>query len=142
MSVWKMNLIDNRECSSNCPKDEKFNFCKDSSIIGIGWGGYEDDEELKDDASYKKAKNAFLSLKTGDFVWVKNPLTQNYYICKIKSLPEYKGDQYKDHDIGYCCECEYYSVGTAEQLPYGIIAKDLPRSEFIEKCNNFENFFF
>ena len=135
MSVWKMNLIDNRECSSNCPKDEKFNFCKDSSIIGIGWVGYEDDEELKDDASYKKAKNAFLSLKIGDFVWVKNPLTQNYYICKIKSLPEYKGDQYKDHDIGYCCSCEYYFVGTSDKLPNEISSSDLISISTITKAS-------
>ncbi len=125
MNVWKMNLIDNRDIISIRPENEKFEFCKGNNIIGIGWVGYDDNDKLREDSSYHKAKNAFLSINVGDLVWTKNPSTGNYYICKVKSLPEYKGNKYESFDIGYCCKCEYHFVGTAEQLSDGISEKDL-----------------
>ena len=39
MTIWRMNLIDNREPENRCKDPElKFRLCMENSILGIGWG--------------------------------------------------------------------------------------------------------
>ena len=81
MSVWIMNLKDNRKESTVNETEKKFAFCKEKGILGIGWVGYE--ENGIEDLGFKKAKNAIIRFKPKDLVWVKNTTKKEYYICEI-----------------------------------------------------------
>lgn len=120
MKVWKINLLDNRSCKSS-DRLEKFDFCKEKGIVGIGWAGYEEKELPEDDKdlkAFKTAKSKLEEFEIGDFVWVKVPNVFEVWLCVVKSTMIKTDDpDFNDKDIGYYCECEYICLFTPQKLP-------------------------
>ena len=115
-----MNLLDNRSCKSS-DRLEKFDFCKEKGIVGIGWAGYEEKELPEDDKdlkAFKTAKSKLEEFEIGDFVWVKVPNVFEVWLCVVKSTMIKTDDpDFNDKDIGYYCECEYICLFTPQKLP-------------------------
>ena len=73
MSVWKMNLKDNRDEKPENLKESKFDFCKKKGILGIGGvnhGKSANATTTEKEIGYERAKNSFFSLKINDLVGV------------------------------------------------------------------------
>lgn len=139
MSVWKMNLKDNRDEKPENLKESKFDFCKKKGILGIGWANHDKNENAtttEKETGYERAKNSFFSLKINDLVWVKNPETNYYYLCRIKSQALLtKKKEYIDNDVSLYRNCEYIDIGTADKLPDGIVKEDLVSISTISQAN-------
>lgn len=137
MNVWIMNLLDNRS-EEDKPKDlqkSKFQFCKERGIIGIGWVGY--DPEDSEDIGFLRANNAISAFKKDDLVWIKNPDSNEYYICRVTGeVLAAHGTELNRHDIGKFCPCDFIGVGTEESLPQGILKEDLISRATISKANS------
>lgn len=137
MNVWIMNLLDNRS-EEDKPKDlqkSKFQFCKERGIIGIGWVGY--DPEDSEDIGFLRANNAISAFKKDDLVWIKNPDSNEYYICRVTGeVLVAHGTELNRHDIGKFCPCDFIGVGTEESLPQGILKEDLISRATISKANS------
>ena len=126
-----MNLKDNRTCSS-IKNNEKFRFCRKNKVVGIGWADY--DEDKISDIGFKKADNAIKQFNCGDLVWVRDIESDVYYICEItESVKKREEYDYKSHDLGKCCKCEFFRVG--QKLPDNIIRSDLVSRSTIQRAN-------
>ena len=126
-----MNLKDNRTCSS-IKNSEKFRFCRKNKVVGIGWAEY--DEDKISDIGFKKADNAIKQFNCGDLVWVRDIESDVYYICEItESVKKREEYDYKSHDLGKCCKCEFFRVG--QKLPDNIIRSDLVSRSTIQRAN-------
>lgn len=137
MNVWIMNLLDNRS-EENKPTDlqqSKFQFCKERGIVGIGWVGC--DPINSKDVGFLRAANAFSDFKKDDFVWTKDPVSKEYYICWVTDEPITANDaELHRYDISKFCSCEFITVGSEENLPQGILNVDLTSRTTISKANS------
>ncbi len=110
MKTWKMNLLDKR-ANTNSKQDDKFNFCKENGIVGIGWSGIEDIDLPEDDRDFKEfrsAKSKLDSFEPGDFVWIEVPQKNEMCLCLIKSkVQKAQTEEFFENDIGYYCDCEF-----------------------------------
>lgn len=131
-----MNLKDNRNNGKNLNSDEKFKFCFSNSIIGIGWVGYGLHSGAK---NYDNAKATFDKMGTDDLVWVRNPVTKEYYICEIVKDKENITPlipHLKTNDISEYKSVNFYKVGTKQYLPVGITYRNLISRSTARKVNN------
>lgn len=137
MNVWIMNLLDNRS-EENKPTDlqqSKFQFCKERGIVGIGWVGC--DPINSKDVGFLRAANAFSDFKKDDLVWTKDPVSKEYYICRVTDEPIAANDaELHRYDISKFCSCEFITVGSEENLPQGILNVDLTSRTTISKTNS------
>lgn len=137
MNVWIMNLLDNRS-EENKPTDlqqSKFQFCKERGIVGIGWVGC--DPINSKDVGFLRAANAFSDFKKDDLVWTKDPVSKEYYICRVTDEPIAANDaELHRYDISKFCSCEFITVGSEENLPQGILNMDLTSRTTISKANS------
>lgn len=135
MSVWIMNLKDNRTDKPEGLTLNKFEYCKEKKIVGIGWADV--DISNTDDASCIQANNTINSFEVGDLVWVNNPFAENgrekYFICKItSSAQETNDEEMNKNDIGKYCSCKYYPV---DLMSNGLGKERLIAFHTIEKAN-------
>ena len=146
MKTWKMNLLDNRSDKKGEISD-KFNFCKEKGIVGIGWVGYEeiglsqDDKEFK---TFKSAKSKLEQFDEGDLVWVKVPKELKLWLCVVKSkMIKTDDEEYKENDVGYYCECEYIrefsSNDLPKKLPYESLTTRSAISSAVDQINDATN---
>ena len=128
MKTWKMNLLDNRSDKRGGIND-KFNFCKEKGIVGIGWVGYEEIELSQDDKEFKVFKSAKSKLEqfdVGDLVWVKVPKEPKLWLCVVKSkMIKTDDEEYNENDVGYYCECEYIREFSSNDLPKKVLYESL-----------------
>ncbi len=134
MNVWLMNLKDNRD-EANKPSDltkSKFQFCLEHKIVGIGWVDQE-----PDNAAFARAQNALSEFEAGDLVWVRDPNTQEYYLCRITaSAVSTQDEEWNRQDIGQYCACEFFRVGAAESLPEEIARESLISRSTISRADD------
>lgn len=121
MTIWCMNLKDNRKENKNADKALKFWFCKENGMIAIGWAVPEDvqtweeykeiaDDKYGKDRAYKAAIHNISAMKKDDLVWVKNPVTSERYLAKILDKVPQVCNQWKEKDICANRKVEYYDV--------------------------------
>ncbi len=123
--VFCMNLVDNRSDKPENPEISKFRFCKDKSIIGIGWVDYDnpDGKDPMELAAYHQARGVLKAMQPGDLVWVRDPEEDIYYICRVDEALDENiklKEEYRNHDLSLVLHCKYYKIGSREQLPEGI----------------------
>ena len=146
MKTWKMNLLDNRSDKRGGISD-KFNFCKEKGIVGIGWVGYDeigfsqDDKEIK---AFKSAKSKLEQFDVGDLVWVKVPKEPKLWLCHVKSeIIKTDDEEYNENDVGYYCECEYIrdfsSNDLPKKLPYESLTTRSAISSAVDQVNDATN---
>lgn len=134
MHVWIMNLKDVRDAAKGGASKEKFDFCKENGIVGIGWVGYEEGET--ECIGYTRAKNAIEQFEPHDLVWVKDTEKGEYYICEISEQTEpMDKDSCENHDISQYRSCEYHHIGNRERLSECFPIKDLISVSTIQKAN-------
>ncbi len=128
MKTWKMNLLDNRSDKKRGISD-KFNFCKEKGIVGIGWVGYEEIGLSQDDKEFKafiSAKSKLEQFDVGDLVWVKVPKEFKLWLCVIKSkMIKADDEEFNENDVGYYCECEYIRDFASKDLPKKVLYESL-----------------
>ena len=125
MKTWKMNLLDNRSDKRGGISD-KFNFCKEKGIVGIGWVGYEEIGLSQDDKAFKSAKSKLEQFDVGDLVWVKVPKEPKLWLCVVKSkMIKTDDEEYNENDVGYYCECEYIREFSSNDLPKKVLYESL-----------------
>lgn len=124
MNVWCMNLKDNRdEDKRNKDAELKFRLCMEKEIIAIGWVVSEvvnSWQEYLDKANkarcnqnnFSTGTKALKRMKCGDLVWVKNPVSKEYYLVQITdNSPEpsiYRN--LMEFDICAYRRCRYWQV--------------------------------
>ena len=113
MNVWIINLKDNSGDGSKKNTPYKFEFCKDKSIIGIGWC----DEKYVNDNDYNSAKECLDKMQQGAFVWTRHPVSKEYYLCKILDkttieldLNDPKNQKYTDNDISAYRKVKFHRI--------------------------------
>lgn len=125
MTIWYMNLKDNRK-SEKCSDEElKFRICKEKGILAIGWGVESfvnswQEYCIKAEKIYGKipAINSLEKMSCGDFVWVKNPVVKEYYLVEIidkNPFPSICGNL-KEFDINSYRLCKFTSVTATEDI--------------------------
>lgn len=142
MKTWKMNLLDKRSDSKSNTSD-KFEFCKEKGIVGIGWVGVENkdlpekDKELK---AFNSAKSKLEQFEIGDYIWVKVPKETKLWLCKVKSgIIKTDDKKYNENDIGYYCECEYVREILPKALPKKVLYETLTTRSTISDTTEFVN---
>lgn len=116
-AVYCMNLKDNRTGSNEASSHEKFDFCLEQQVIGIGWAS--DEGNFETNQAFIDAKKYMSSLKAGDLVWIREPGKDMYYIAEIMDGELYTPTDplFSEHDLGYCLNCKFYKVGTRNDIP-------------------------
>ncbi len=126
MRVWCMNLKDNRGGSKrNHDKALKFQLCLEKGLVAIGWGisdvvntwnAYKEKADLEYDGSigYRAARNNLQNMGAGDLVWVKSPVTNEYYLVKITDDTPGICNSLKKFDICAYRRGTYYAVDEHE----------------------------
>lgn len=117
---WIINLKDNRKSSTLNDSLIKFEFCKNKSIIGIGWGNHSDN----DNKAYQYAKRCLSQMNKGDIAWIKIPNEKEYYMCKVVGIfvdltdnnpDKVNKQEYLKKDISAYRKVEFYRVNTVVQ---------------------------
>lgn len=93
--VWCVNLKDNRDSDrKNKDTELKFRLCMEKEIIAIGWSvpgvinSWQEYLAFADkfwgaESEYIVGTNAIKEMVYGDLVWVKNPVSDEFYIAEI-----------------------------------------------------------
>lgn len=112
-SVYCMNLKDNRKESNQADSRNKFEFCVQHQVIGIGWSPNETDP------AFLEARKYLQAMQAGDLVWIKEPDRDMYYIAEIsdQQLSLQTDPAFEEHDLSCYRNCKYYQVGTKDDLP-------------------------
>lgn len=125
MQIWCINLKDNRDKSKqNKNTGLKFQICRERCIVAIGWSVCDNvntweeykhlaDAEYANDTSYAAARNGIQSIKSGDLVWVRNPVTREYYLVEITDEAPSVANELRDFDICGYRRGNYYSIPNA-----------------------------
>ncbi|MBE6834620.1 MAG: hypothetical protein E7515_00025 [Ruminococcaceae bacterium] len=115
MNVWIINLKDNSGDGSKKNTPYKFEFCKDKSIIGIGWR----DPIDNNNKDYQNALQCLEKMKKDDLVWTRHPQDKDYYLCKVigdlvilhKNIPTGINEQeYFIQDISAYRKVKFYKL--------------------------------
>ncbi len=145
MTVWRMNLIDNREPENRCKDPElKFRICVEKSILGIGWGlnaafdSWEDYQALADyrydgDMGYSTAVNALQNMLSGDLVWTQNPVTHERYLAQVLDDKPLLCCYLREFDLFSYRKMDIFQVGAELLDCYGIPEKELSGRHTIER---------
>ena len=125
MGVWVMNLIDNRAEDRNTP--EKFRQCRSLGVLAIGWAKedpltFYKDGDLK---AYKTARRGLSGIEMDDFVWVRDTVNKEYYICKVCGPLETAPSNLWPKDIGEYRKAEWYGPVPQNELPDPITVQRL-----------------
>ena len=119
MTIWIMNIKDNRTNGSLASSGQKFDVCLQRGILAIGWVGY----TINQSTSFQRAYNALDRMRQGDLVWVKHPVSGQRYICKITKdgiQVENNGNSPTHVDLGFYVECKYYPISNSDLAAFGI----------------------
>ena len=123
----------------NEKKENPFKFCKQKSIVGIGWPlNKENLEKFKKESNFenykklvleqynkdnglKKVINCYSEIEKDDLIWARDR-DNIFYICRVieKWQYDYKDDNEKN-DIYSYFPVEYIKVGTLEEVPGKVI---------------------
>mgnify|MGYP000144707871 CR=1 FL=1 len=145
MTVWRMNLIDNRESENRCKDPElKFRLCMEKSILGIGWGlnaafdSWEDYRTLADyhyheNKGYTTAVNALKEMACGDLVWTQNPVTHERYLAQVLDDKPSLCCYLREFDLFSYRKMDIFQVGAELLDCYGIPEKELSGRHTIEQ---------
>ena len=125
MSVWVINLIDNRKHDAD--KQEKFRQCKNMGILAIGWAHENPLSFYKDDdlRAYAAAVKGLSSIQPADLVWVHDTANKAYYICKVYGALENAPKSLWSKDIGRYRQAEWYGPISQNALPYPLAVQRL-----------------
>ncbi len=154
MCVWIVNLKDNRDIKPISQIKSKFEICKEKSVIAFGWAVDKDkttnswekykkyvieyyNGSKKDINAFKKAVNAFEEMKSGDYVWTRDPEKKEYYICEI--LSDFEPSVFRtleDYDISVFRNCKYKKVGLLKEATNKISWRNLISRSTARKVNN------
>lgn len=143
MTIWVMNLKDNRSESEKADGKSKFDFCLEKKILGIGWGNEADLPDEEKSPEHLKALNALNKIKSGDLIWINGG--EDFYIAAadgdLKKAPE----EWHKYDIAHYIDCTYYKIGKEipdelseykDKLAAYSTIQEKPFDElFYEKCN-------
>lgn len=112
-AVYCMNLKDNREENNQADSHNKFDFCLQHQVIGIGWSPNETDP------AFLEARDYLQAMKAGDLVWIKEPDRDMYYIAEIldEQLSSQTDPVFEEHDLSCYRNCKFHQVGTKDVLP-------------------------
>ena len=145
MTIWRMNLIDNRESENRCKDPElKFRLCLEKSILGIGWGlnaafdSWEDYRALADyhyheNKGYTTAVNALKEMACGDLVWTQSPVTHERYLAQVVDNKPSLCCHLREFDLFSYRKMDIFQVGAELLDCYGIPEKELSGRHTIEQ---------
>lgn len=152
MNVWRIQLKSDSKNGGAEKYDKLLEFCRDNSIIGVGWcliECHEDDynalyEEVCEkygtsdkevqNRRYRtaafKAVNAVRQMKEGDLVWTRCAGSAlEYYLCRVgKTLWKDRvvTDTHRKYDIGNFVSAEWKKIGNVENVPGKIVNSFIP----------------
>lgn len=124
MTIWIMNIKDNRTNGSLASSGQKFDVCFQRGILAIGWVGY----AINQSSSFRRAYNALDRMRQDELVWVKHPVSGQRYICKITKdgiQVENSSNKPTHVDLGFYVECKYFPVSNSELAAFGIMPRRL-----------------
>ena len=123
----------------NDKKENPFKFCKQKSIVGIGWPLDEENlekfkkesnfenykklvlEQYNKDTGLKKAINCYSEIEKDDLIWARDR-DNIFYICRVTGKWEYSYENdNKVNDIFSYFPVEYVKVGTVEEVPGKVV---------------------
>ena len=123
----------------NDKKENPFKFCKQKSIVGIGWpldkenlekfkkeSNFENYKKLvleqyNKDTGLKKAINCYSEIEKDDLIWARDR-DNIFYICRGTGKWEYSYENdNKVNDIFSYFSVEYVKVGTVEEVPGKVV---------------------
>ena len=123
----------------NDKKENPFKFCKQKSIVGIGWpldkenlekfkkeSNFENYKKLvleqyNKDTGLKKAINCYSEIEKDDLIWARDR-DNIFYICRVTGKWEYSYENdNKVNDIFSYFSVEYVKVGTVEEVPGKVV---------------------
>ena len=123
----------------NDKKENPFKFCKQKSIVGIGWPLDEENlekfkkesnfenykklvlEQYNKDTGLKKAINCYSEIEKDDLIWARDR-DNIFYICRVTGKWEYSHENdNKVNDIFSYFPVEYFKVGTVEEVPGKVV---------------------
>lgn len=145
MTIWRMNLIDNREPENRCKDPElKFRLCMEKSILGIGWGlnaafdSWEDYRTLADyrydgDMGYSTAVSALKNMLSGDLVWTQNPVTHERYLAQVLDDKPLLCCYLREFDLFGYRKAKIYRVDEERLSCYGLSEEKLSGRHTIER---------
>ena len=123
----------------NDKKENPFKFCKQKSIVGIGWPlDKENLEKFKKESNFenykklvleqynkdnglKKVINCYSEIEKDDLIWARDR-DNIFYICRVTGKWEYSYENdNKVNDIFSYFPVEYVKVGTVEEVPGKVV---------------------
>ena len=123
----------------NDKKENPFKFCKQKSIVGIGWPlDKENLEKFKKESNFenykklvleqynkdnglKKVINCYSEIEKDDLIWARDR-DNIFYICRVTGKWEYSYENdNKVNDIFSYFSVEYVKVGTVEEVPGKVV---------------------
>ena len=148
MTIWRMNLIDNREPENRCKDPElKFRICMENSILGIGWGlnaafdSWKDYQTLADyrydgDMGYSTAVNALQNMLSGDLVWTQNPVTHERYLAQVLDDKPSLCCHLREFDLFSYRKADIFRIDAQLLSRYGLSGKEFSGRHTIEQIHN------
>ena len=145
MTVWLMNLIDNRQVKNrNTDKELKFRICLEKSILAIGWGVSEcprdwaayralADQEHAADSAYPTAVRNLQEMQKGDLVWLHNPVTQVYYLAQVTDDAPTLCCDFAAFDVFSCRRASIQKIAPKVLAAYGLANVKLYANRAIEQ---------
>lgn len=145
MTVWMMNLIDNRQVKNrNTDKELKFRICLEKSILAIGWGVSEcprdwaayralADQEHAADSAYPTAVRNLQEMQKGDLVWLHNPVTQVYYLAQVTDDAPTLCCDFAAFDVFSCRRASIQKIAPKVLAAYGLANAKLYANRAIEQ---------
>ncbi len=130
----------------NDKKENPFKFCKQKSIVGIGWPLNKENlekfkkesnfenykklvlEQYNKDTGLKKAINCYSEIEKDDLIWARDR-DNIFYICRVTGKWEYSYENdNKVNDIFSYFPVEYVKVGTVEEVPGKVVNSFRPNA--------------
>lgn len=147
MTIWRMNLIDNRNSKNSCKDSElKFRICLEKSILGIGWGlnavfdSWEDYRTLADcrytgNSGYSTAVKALRKMACGDLVWTKNPVTHEQYLAQVLDNEPSLCCHLREFDLFSYRKADIYRINAELLSRYGLSEETITGRHAIEQIH-------
>ena len=145
MTIWQMNLIDNREQENRCKdKELKFRICREKSVLAIGWGLNADFDYWRDyknlaDIFYKDS-NGYLSaiayiqkMAFKDLVWTQNPVTNEKYLARVVDEQPSLCCDLREFDLFSYRKAEFHRVDERLLEKHGLLGQKLSGRKTIEQ---------
>lgn len=145
MTIWCMNLIDNRAPENRCKDAElKFRICMEKSILGIGWGlnacfdSWEEyhtcaDYRYHENKGYTTAANALKEMACGDLVWTQNPVTHERYLAQVLDSEPSLCCHLREFDLFSYRKADIFRVDEEQLSRYGLFEENISGRHTIER---------